>query len=225
LHGVLPGADVGSGLGVIEGMLGLHGVGTLEAAGVDALSQPRMGMRELTLLADPAGIALLMPNVRELMDRRSRRSRTTAKSGRRGLRNGGPTCAGPLSWRWPAGGLLSPAAASARSSTFNSRAPAWPRGVTIGSTHCLCWQAVAPFSSSMWPHCVVVDPYSVFGLFDFSRMNVERSFRYAKDQVHRRALGEYRGILFGNSRSCQFSERDMEGRLRGEIFQFQRPGR
>jgi alginate O-acetyltransferase complex protein AlgI len=52
---------------VIEGMLGLHGVGTLEAAGVDALSQPRMGMRELALLPILLGIALLMPNVRELM--------------------------------------------------------------------------------------------------------------------------------------------------------------
>lgn len=57
-------------LAVIEGMIGLHGVGTLAAAGVDALSQPRMGERDLMLLPILLAIALLMPNVRELMGSR-----------------------------------------------------------------------------------------------------------------------------------------------------------
>jgi alginate O-acetyltransferase complex protein AlgI len=58
---------MGSALAVIEGMAGLHGVGSLAAAGVDALSQPRMGARDLMLLPVLLAIALLMPNVRELM--------------------------------------------------------------------------------------------------------------------------------------------------------------
>jgi len=68
--------------------------------------------------------------------------------------------------------------------------------------------------------CVVVDPYSVFGLFDFSRMNVERSFRYAKTRYIAEHCGEYRGILFGNSRSLQFSERDMEDDFEERYFNF-----
>jgi hypothetical protein len=68
--------------------------------------------------------------------------------------------------------------------------------------------------------CVVIDPYSVFGLFDFSRMNVERSFRYAKTRYIAEHCGEYRGILFGNSRSLQFSERDMEDDFEERYFNF-----
>ena len=56
-----------SALAVVQGMAGLHGLGSLAAAGVDALSQPRMGMRDLMLLPVLLAIALGMPNVRELM--------------------------------------------------------------------------------------------------------------------------------------------------------------
>ncbi len=68
--------------------------------------------------------------------------------------------------------------------------------------------------------CVVVDPYSVFNLFAFSQANVERSYRYAKTKYIAEHCGEYRGILFGNSRSLQFSERDMADDFEERYFNY-----
>ena len=68
--------------------------------------------------------------------------------------------------------------------------------------------------------CVVIDPYGVFDLFAFSRNNPERSLRYAKTAYIAEHCSEYRGILFGNSRSLQFSERDLQTYFEEPVFNF-----
>ncbi|HUN47340.1 MAG TPA: hypothetical protein VMU85_12500 [Stellaceae bacterium] len=68
--------------------------------------------------------------------------------------------------------------------------------------------------------CIVIDPYGVFNLFAFSQHNPERSLRYAKTAYIAEHCGEYRGILFGNSRSLQFSERDLQTYFEEPVFNF-----
>jgi hypothetical protein len=68
--------------------------------------------------------------------------------------------------------------------------------------------------------CVVVDPYGVFGLFDYTRTNTERSLRYAKTGYIAEHCSEYRGILFGNSRSLQFKDSDLERDFTERYFNF-----